>query len=228
MATPFLYYGQDTGSVYYYHERVLLGFQGLNYYVILRDSDGNPYLTYDRALPQVYSPQEQLNYDVNFGGDFFGSNDTPIYDLKFASGEVRKAYSEVGYFEYNPTGIVSGIPLDLPKIILNITGNIQSGLNDYPKYNFVLNSGVVTGILYDFPVYNFAITGLVTGAVIDRSKYDISFSGKVKKIYSQKENIRFDFFGGSCGRGSVLFYISGQDKVNLGFNFSDGAIGGAS
>mgnify|MGYP003342513053 FL=1 len=228
MATPFLYYGQDSGTLTGYYSKVLLGYQGVNSYVILRGSDGNPFLVYADPLIQGYAPQEQTIYSVNLSGDFFGDFDDTVYEAKLKSGEVQSAYNDVGYLKIIPSGIVTGIPLDLPKIVLSLSGIIESGLNEFSKYDIALNSGLITGILYDQPVYDFVInSGIVTGIQIDYPVYNFSVSGKVQPIYPQKEQINFNFFSGSIGRGAVLFYIRGADAMNLGFNFSDGAVGGA-
>jgi hypothetical protein len=226
MATPFLYYGQDSGSLLDYYSRVLIT-PSLVSYVILRDSDGNPYLVYDKPLVRGFSIQEENVYSINLSGDFFGNNDESVYNYSLKSGEVYSAYKEFTQITNTITGLVSGIPFDLPKITLNFSGVVESGNQDFPKFDFQINSGLVTGILFDKPIYNFVInSGQVSGVQIEKSTYSLNINGKISPIYKQTGVMHFNFTSGVIGRGVVVFSLTTGDPMNLAFSFQNGAIGG--
>ena len=208
MAFPFLFYGQDSGSLIYYYSKVLTQFKYP--YVISRDVSGNPYLVYDDAesLSQGFTLERNVNYQVDLSGDFFGNIDESIYGFSINPGEVKPAYNDISYFSIAPSGQVTGIPLDLPTFSVVVSGQITGIPLDSPYFSAEINSGVCTGIL------------------IESSNYTYRFSGTVQKIYFDKMNFNFAFTGGSVQKASIVFTEDQSELMSLGFSFEGGLIAG--
>jgi len=227
MAFPFLFYGQDSGSLIYYYSKVLTQFK--NPYVISRDVSGNPYLVYDDAesLSQGFTLERNVNYQVDLSGDFFGNIDESIYGFSINSGEVKPGYNDISYFSIAPSGQVSGIPLDLPTFSVVVSGQITGVPLDSPYFSAEINSGVCTGILIESSNYGISLSGeSISGILIESSNYTYRFSGTVQKIYFDKMNFNFAFTGGSVQKASIVFTEDQSELMSLGFSFEGGLIAG--
>jgi len=229
MAFPFLFYGQDSGSLIYYYSKVLTQFQYP--YVISRDVSGNPYLVYDdvESLSQGFTLERNVNYQVDLSGDFFGNIDESIYGFSISSGEIKPAYNDISHFSIVPSGQVTGIPLDLPNFSIVISGQITGVPLDLPNFSMQINSGICTGILIDSSNYGISLSGEnISGILIDSSNYNYRFSGTVQKIYFDKMRFNFAFTGGSVQKASIVFTEDQLESMSLGFVFDGGLIQGPS
>jgi hypothetical protein len=224
MATPFLFYGQDSGSLLYYYSGVLTSLRE-NYYVISYASNGDPYLVlYSNSQPLSTDFSRETNYQVNFDGDFFGLSESSSYNANLKYGEVFAGYRDEPYLKNQISGLVSGIQLDSSNLNFQISASVSGVQLDSNDYSFRLNDGVCSGILLDNSSYQLNLTSQISGVPIDNSSYSLSFRGEMSKSYLENARFNFRISGGSIGRGSVEFIRSGDDQFSFSFTINGGSM----